>query len=72
MADTGAGAMPEVKGFSGTDVRLLRDLYAWPTTFGGGVRAGAMDMNKDGRADLLAAGPGGLPELRAETRRRRR
>jgi hypothetical protein len=56
----GAGGPPEVKVFSGSDLSVLRDFFAFSPSFTGGVRVAAADLNGDGFADIVAGtGPGG-------------
>src|SRR5262249_38844397 len=44
----------------------LASFFAFDPTFTGGVRVAAADLDGNGRAELItAAGPGGLPEVRA-------
>jgi fibronectin-binding autotransporter adhesin len=65
VTGAGAGGGPHVKVFSGQDGALLQSFFAFDAGFSGGVRVGAVDVNGDGRADIVAgAGPGGGPHVR--------
>src|SRR5262249_1090374 len=76
-ADGTADIVTGVDGYGGPEVRVFNgkaagmgsptpapidDFMAFdPTTFGGGVRVGAADVNGDGHAEIFAAsGPGGI------------
>jgi hypothetical protein len=62
-ADTGGG--PHVRVFDGTNLSLIMDRWAFDSTFTGGARVAAGDVNGDGRADVVAAqGPGGTSRVR--------
>lgn len=62
---TGAGPAesggPHVKVFSGADHSLLASFLAYSSTFKGGVRVGAGDVNGDGVPDVITAPGSGLP-----------
>lgn len=61
-ADAGGG--PEVQLFNGKDATLLRKFFAFDSSFTGGVRVAAGDLNGDQVADIIAsAGPGGGPQV---------
>jgi hypothetical protein len=67
-ADAGGG--PLVNVFSVVDPALghqiLKSFFAYRSSFTGGVRVAAADVNGDGRADIItAAGAGGGPHVRA-------
>lgn len=58
------GGTPEVKVFSGKDNSVLYDFLAYASSFRGGVRVAAGDVNDDNFADILTgAGPGGGPHV---------
>src|SRR5262249_52610875 len=60
-ADKGGG--PQVTITSGKDGKQLASFYATASTFTGGIRVAAGDVNGDGFADVIAtAGPGGGPQ----------
>jgi len=68
-ADAGGG--PHVQVFDGSQVNpmhtppLLDSFYAYDPSFTGGARVSAMDLNGDGRTEIITgAGPGGAPHLR--------
>ncbi len=64
ITGAGAGGGPQVSVFSGTGV-LLQSVMAFAPGFTGGVRVAAVDVNGDGRADLVTApGPFSTPEVR--------
>lgn len=67
IVGAGAGALPEVVVFDGSDAaskKVLASFFAFPQTFSGGVRVGVADVNKDGVADILAgAGPSTSPQV---------
>ncbi|MFO0937549.1 MAG: SdrD B-like domain-containing protein [Gemmataceae bacterium] len=51
-ADTGGG--PRVRAFSGTDVTVLQDFFAFDSNLRTGVRVATGDVNGDGKADIIA------------------
>jgi hypothetical protein len=62
-ADAGGG--PHVRVFSGRDGSDLRSFFPYATTFTGGVRVAAGDVNGDAQADIITApGAGGQPQVR--------
>jgi hypothetical protein len=64
ITGAGAGGGPHVKVFSGLDGSVLASFMAYSTSFGGGVRVGAIDINQDGHAFILTA-PGSGPTQKA-------
>jgi uncharacterized protein (TIGR03118 family) len=52
-ADSGGG--PQIKVFSGADGSLLLNFFAYDSSFRGGVRVAAADVNGDGTADIITA-----------------
>jgi hypothetical protein len=50
----GAGVAPHVKTFSGSTGTLIHSFFAYLTNYTGGVRVAAVDVNNDGRDDILA------------------
>ncbi|MCA9069796.1 MAG: VCBS repeat-containing protein, partial [Planctomycetaceae bacterium] len=64
----GAGGGPHVRVFSGVDGSVLGEGFPYSTAFTGGVHVGTIDVNGDGRADVIT-GPGatGGPHLRILT-----
>ncbi|MBX9580039.1 MAG: serine hydrolase [Gemmataceae bacterium] len=64
VAAAGPGGGPRVRVFSGRDLSVLADLFAFEPTFPGGVYVAAGDMNGDGYSDIIAgAGPGAGPRV---------
>ncbi len=62
-AEVGGG--PRVQVFDGATNATLANFFAFETTFTGGVRVGASDINGDGLADLVTTpGPGGASRVR--------
>jgi hypothetical protein len=62
-ADAGGG--PHVKAFDGRTLAMFQSFFAYNTTFTGGVRVAAADVNGDGKADIITgAGPGGGPHVK--------
>ena len=60
VTGAGAGGMPHVRAFSGTNGAVLRSFFAYGSGFSGGVRVAAGDVSVDGFADITTgAGPGG-------------
>src|SRR5262245_59238393 len=65
IAAAGPGGSPHVMVFSGKDGSVLRSFHAFDPLFRGGVFVAAGDVNRDGRADIIAAaGRGGGPHVR--------
>ena len=65
ITGAGAGGGPHVQVFNGVTGAVVQSFFAFATTFTGGVRVAAGDVNGDGKADVIAgAGPGGSPEVR--------
>ena len=67
VAGAGAGKMPQVMVFDGSDVtrtKVLSAFFAFSQSFTGGVRVDTADVNRDGVADIIAgAGPGTSPQV---------
>ena len=62
---TGPGGAPRVKAFSGADLAVLYDFFAFAPQFQGGVSVAVGDVNGDGFADIITgAGAGGGPHVR--------
>jgi VCBS repeat protein len=57
IVGAGAGGGPHVRVFSGQDGSLLFNDFVYESTFTGGVRVAAGDVNADGFADIIT-GPG--------------
>jgi hypothetical protein len=66
ITGAGAGGGPHVRAFRSTDGGVLQSFFAYDGAFTGGVRVAAVDVNYDGRADLVTGpGMGGGPHVRA-------
>jgi hypothetical protein len=64
IAGAGAGGGPQVTVFNGVTLGVLQNYYAFPAFFTGGVFVAAVDVNGDGRADVVVgAGAGGGPQV---------
>ena len=64
VCGAGAGGGPQVTVWSGKTFALLDSFYALASTFTGGIRVAAGDVDGDGFADVItAAGPGGLAQV---------
>ncbi len=61
----GQGGGPNVRVFRSSDGAMIRNFYAYPGGFAGGVRVAAADVNGDGTPDIITSpGPGGGPDVR--------
>src|SRR5262249_50740494 len=65
IVGAGAGGGPEVKVYSGKDLSVLYDFFAFDSRFTGGVNVAAGDINGDGFDDIIVgAGAGGGPQVK--------
>lgn len=65
VTGTAPGGGPRVAVFSGRTGDRLADFFAYDSSFRGGVRVGAGDLNNDGKAEVITGtGPGGAPIVR--------
>ncbi len=58
-ADTGGGA--HIRVFSGLTGGVIRDFFALPSNFLGGIRVAAGNVDTDGRPDIIVASGPGIP-----------
>jgi hypothetical protein len=66
ITGAGAGGAPQVNVYNGANGALLESFLAYDSTFTGGVRVGAAELQGNGLADILtASGPGASPIVRA-------
>jgi hypothetical protein len=64
VTGTGSGGGPRVQAFSGRTGGVLANFFPYDPRFRGGVRVGAGDLDRDGRAEVVtAAGPSGGPDI---------
>src|SRR5262249_58907583 len=64
LTGAGPGGGPNVRAFSGRDLTVLQNFFAYVPTFAGGVYVAGGDVNGDGKADILTgAGAGGGPNV---------
>ena len=62
----GGDLEPQVRILSGLDGTPRQSFFAFPADFRGGVRVGSVDLDGDGRLDVLAGpGTGGAPRMKA-------
>jgi len=65
LVGAGPGGGPRIKVFSGKNLTVLRDFFAFEPTFSGGVTIATGLINSDTQIDILVgAGPGGGPRLK--------
>ncbi len=65
LTGAGPGGGPHVKIFDGKDQSVLASYFAFSSSFRGGVTLAALDLDGDGKAEVVAgAGPGGGPHVR--------
>jgi autotransporter-associated beta strand protein len=65
ITSPGVGGGPVVRVFNGTDGSNLANFLAYDPIFRGGVTVAAVDLDGDGRAEIITgAGPGGGPHLK--------
>ena len=71
ITGTNGNGGPAVKAFSGTNVltsptpTIIDDFFAYAPAFNGGASVAALDVNGDGKADIVTgAGAGGGPHVR--------
>lgn len=65
LVGAGPGGGPRIKVFSGKNLTVLRDFFAFEPTFSGGVTIATGLINSDLQIDILVgAGPGGGPRLK--------
>ena len=67
IVSAGANGGPHVLAFDGATSAELTSFFASTPTFTGGVRVAAMDLNGDGKAEILTGTGTGNRELRVYT-----
>ncbi|HEV8306372.1 MAG TPA: ELWxxDGT repeat protein [Methylomirabilota bacterium] len=60
----GQGGGPQVRAFDGVSGAMIRNFFAYDTTFTGGVTVAAGDVNGDGVADIVTGAATGSPQVR--------
>jgi hypothetical protein len=64
VTGVGEGLTPRVRVFSGATLAELRSFPVFAPEFRGGVRVASVDLNGDGKAEVIVgAGPGSAPEV---------
>ncbi len=65
ITGAGPGGGPHVRVFDGRTREVIRETFAFDSSFTGGVNVAAGDLDRDGRAEVVvAAGAGGGPRVR--------
>jgi uncharacterized protein (TIGR03118 family) len=64
ITGAGPGGGPHVEVFSGATNTLLKSFFAFDGSFSGGVRVAAVDVNGDGKADIIAGPVVGAPTVK--------
>jgi cyclophilin family peptidyl-prolyl cis-trans isomerase len=65
IAGAGAGGAPHVLVFNGASSDIIKSLFAFDTSFAGGVTVAAGNFSSPDRLDIfVGAGPGGAPQAR--------
>ncbi|MBX9625734.1 MAG: FG-GAP-like repeat-containing protein [Gemmataceae bacterium] len=65
VTGTGVGGGPRVTAHDGATGAVLRDFFAYDSTFRGGVNVAAGDLTGDGRAEIVTAPARGSPHVKA-------
>jgi hypothetical protein len=64
ITGTGPGTAAHVRAFSGADGTVLRDFYALPASYQGGINVAAGDVNGASLADIIVGADTGSSEVR--------